>query len=93
MSGLAERAAPTTSAVTADSRPIMALEALLVQAELLELGWDPVSECLTPDPLHPQLGYRGCSVAGCVRYAHTRSSAPAPVVHAVRAAMGRRTRG
>jgi integrase len=78
MSGLAERAAPTTSAGTADSRPVMALEALLDQAELLGLGWDPVSECLTPDPLHPQLGYRGCSVAGCVRYAHTGRQHPHP---------------
>jgi integrase len=54
-----------------DARPEMALEALLEPAELLRLGWDPESEAFTPDPLHPQLGFRGCAVTGCVRYANT----------------------
>lgn len=32
---------------------------------LTGLGWDPVTEVLTPDPMHPVLGFPTCGVIGC----------------------------
>ena len=79
MSVVAERSASMARRDPDDAGLDTALDALIDHAELLRIGWDPECEAFTPDPAHPHLGYRGCTVTGCVRYATTGRRHPRPL--------------
>jgi integrase len=67
------RPARKLSAVPAGQGAHDRLGAALDHVLLASVGWDDASETLAPDPAHPLLGYRLCTVLGCGLEARDKS--------------------